>query len=755
MAAEDPVDIILRLLNLPGFLAGTKEAAAGIREIGAATEETDAANAAAAGSSGRMAGALGLMARASRVGALAFAAAAAEGTKLSINFDKQMEMIHTQAGASQEQVKNLSGEILGMAKSGQYAQTPEELAKGLYHLISVGMPAAKALQALKVASQGAAVGNANLEDTTTALASAWLTGIKGAGDFNHVMALANATVGAGNMRMQDLVTSMGTGVLPAAKAAGLGITDVFSALAILSDEGWKGSSAMAQFATSLHFLTNPTQKAQGALAAMHLSSTSLARDMRSPGGLLAALTDLKKHMEAYSKDPVKQQQLLGDILPGGRGRVLMVLMNQLDRLGLKQKQIARTTGQFGDDVQKTHETTAFKLHAAWSQVEAELIGVGHSLQKPLAGLAHFAAVALGWFLKLPSGVKIATAAVLAFGALFATGGWVAVAIGAAVVLIVLLVNHWKDIQKFLQPVINWLTGAFKWVAGQLGLSGKDFGGWGKTLQGIWNKLLAFFKAAFNVWKFLWNNVFLHVVKLAIPIVVNTFKGMLNVIGGLVKIFSGIFTGDWHRVWDGVKQVFKGALHFLVASILLAAAPFRVAWDIIKKIAAAAWNNIVSVIKNIWNGLLNFFKGAPSTIFNLFKTVWNGIYTAFKWAINQLISAWNSLHFTIGGWTLHLPDPAPNITVPKITVGLPHIPTLATGGIIMTPGSVIVGEEGPELLHLPRGAGVQPLKRDRHHGVTAIDTQISKDIKHTTIIQVDRRELARAVSRFSDDQTARA
>jgi hypothetical protein len=41
------------------------------------------------------------------------------------------------------------------------------------------------MKALKQASDLAAVGNANLEDTTNALAGAWRTGIKGAKNFHQ------------------------------------------------------------------------------------------------------------------------------------------------------------------------------------------------------------------------------------------------------------------------------------------------------------------------------------------------------------------------------------------------------------------------------------------------------------------------------------------------------------------------------------------------------------------------------------------
>jgi hypothetical protein len=117
------------------------------------------------------------------------------------------------------------------------------------------------MNALKIAAEGAAVGNTDVESTATALGSAWLVNIKGAGNLRHVMAELNATVGAGNVRMSDLVEALGTGILPASKEAGLSLHDVMGALAVFTDEGYQAISAAAQFSTALHFLYNPTQKA--------------------------------------------------------------------------------------------------------------------------------------------------------------------------------------------------------------------------------------------------------------------------------------------------------------------------------------------------------------------------------------------------------------------------------------------------------------------------------------------------------------
>jgi hypothetical protein len=121
------------------------------------------------------------------------------------------------------------------------------------------------MKALKAASDLATVGNSDVESTAKTLAQTWFVGIKGAGSLHNTVAELNATVGQGDLRMQQLVDALGTGVLPSAKEAGLSLQDVTGALAVFGDETNNTSGFMAQFATALHFLYNPTAEVKEAV----------------------------------------------------------------------------------------------------------------------------------------------------------------------------------------------------------------------------------------------------------------------------------------------------------------------------------------------------------------------------------------------------------------------------------------------------------------------------------------------------------
>ena len=65
--------------------------------------------------------------------------------------------------------------------------------------------------------------------------------------------------------------------------------------------------------------------------------------------------------------------------------------------------------------------------------------------------------------------------------------------------------------------------------------------------------------------------------------------------------------------------------------------------------------------------------------------------------------------------IQVPDWVPGVGGKGINI--PEIPMLADGGEILQTGKAIVGEMGPELLELPKGAKVKPL--DKTGGDTVI------------------------------------
>ncbi|MET7776333.1 phage tail tape measure protein [Streptomyces mirabilis] len=322
--------------------------------------------------------------------ALGLAAGLAEGAKSAAKFQPEMTRISTQAGGTAKDVQVLSDQVLKLGTTTQ--QGPQHLAESLYHLKSVGMDNVQAMKALKESSDLAAVGHANLEQTTNALAGAWRTGIKGATSFHEAVSTVNAIIGAGNMSMDQFNAAIGTGILPSAKTFGLSMKQVGAALALMTDEGIDSASAATRLRMSFSLLGAPSGAAEKQLKKIGLTGLNLADAMRGPDGLIGAIRLLKEHLDASGLSASKQSQLLSRAFGGGRSSSgILLMLNNLDVLEKKQEQINRSTGKFDDAVKMQRKTAEAQWHLLTSNLEVMGIRVGTKVLPPVTSFIHFLA----------------------------------------------------------------------------------------------------------------------------------------------------------------------------------------------------------------------------------------------------------------------------------------------------------------------------------------------------------------------------
>jgi TP901 family phage tail tape measure protein len=316
------------------------------------------------------------------------AAGLAVSAERAVKFQAEMLKVSTQAGGTAKDVGVLSKQVLQLGKTAQ--QGPEKLAESLYHLKSVGMDNVDAMKALKTSSDLAALGGADLEATTNALAGAWRTGIRGATDFTQAASTVNAIIGAGNMRMEDFVSAIGTGFLPSAKTFGLSLNQVGAALALMTDEGVDAASAATRLRMSFSLLGAPSGRAEDELKSIKLSGTDLATAMRGPNGLIGAIGLLKTHLDDSGLSAVKQSQLLSRAFGGGRSSsAILTLVNNFDVLKKKQDQVNNSMGRYGPAVRAQRKTAAAQLAIIKSNIDVFAIEVGDKLLPPLTAFVTY------------------------------------------------------------------------------------------------------------------------------------------------------------------------------------------------------------------------------------------------------------------------------------------------------------------------------------------------------------------------------
>lgn len=84
---------------------------------------------------------------------------------------------------------------------------------------------------------------------------------------------------------------------------------------------------------------------------------------------------------------------------------------------------------------------------------------------------------------------------------------------------------------------------------------------------------------------------------------------VNIITGLLNVFLSALRGDWEGAWNGLLDVLKGILEFIVNTI-------TGAFDVVMHIFENLAKMLVDIWTNLWNGIGDFVTGA-----------WNGITKA--------------------------------------------------------------------------------------------------------------------------------
>ncbi|MBU9724121.1 hypothetical protein [Bacillus alkalicola] len=204
------------------------------------------------------------------------------------------------------------------------------------------------------------------------------------------------------------------------------------------------------------------------------------------------------------------------------------------------------------------------------------------------------------------------------------------------------------------------------------------------------------------WWGIFGDDLINVGKKAWQFIVNVFKGAFDLIRDLFNVFARLFRGDWSGTWEAIQNLIRNYTANMQNII-------KSAFDLILTYIMIPINKAREFVVKRFENLLTYFGGLKSKFTGKVRGLFDGVKDAFRGAINWIIKKWNDFQIRLGGQEVSLPF-GQSFSIPSITIDTPNIPMLAKGGNITRAGSVLVGEEGPEFLDLPKGARVTPLDR---------------------------------------------
>jgi TP901 family phage tail tape measure protein len=635
-----------------------------------------------------------------KVGGLAGAALVGigvEAVKMGASFEAEMTKLTTQAGVSQGEMGKLNSGVLKLA--GSIGVDPNSLAESLFHVESnfesMGITSDKALSLVATAAKGAKIGGADMVDVTNALTAAVASGIPGVQNFDQAMGALNATVGVGDMSMQDLAQAFGTGMVASVKGYGLSITDVGAALAVFGDNNIRGAKAGTQLRLAVQSLAVPAATGKAALEKLGLSQDTLAKDMQT-GGLNKAITDLHTRMDKMGISASQQGEILTEMFGKKAGTGVQILLGQYDRLESKYPALAEGAGNFGKAWEGTQKTMKQRLDEIEYSFKALMITIGEKLIPVVESVLGYLSSHKAIFevLVVVVGVML-VGAFTAWAVSVIAATWEIILIVAAIALVVAgiyeLVKHWSTVWSYMKQYAadfgHWMWDFFvQWL-------------FHDGLEAAWNAVWGAMAAAWNwvkqaasdfghwMWDFFVQWLFNDGLKAGFNAVVNFFVAAWNMV-------QAFFIGQWN-ILKAAWGMFTGAL--------------STAWNTLVGWIKTAWNTASTFVTTTWNGVVGAFRTTISTITGFFTGLWGAITKGVKDAVDAVGRTLGGMVTSVKGIVdkvTGMINKIPGVGVAKSLLGF------AAGGIVghaaeggLKGNFVQMNERGGEIVSLPTGSKV--------------------------------------------------
>ncbi|WP_395096832.1 phage tail tape measure protein [Bacillus amyloliquefaciens] len=159
----------------------------------------------------------------------------------------------------------------------------------------------------------------------------------------------------------------------------------------------------------------------------------------------------------------------------------------------------------------------------------------------------------------------------------------------------------------LGPLIKQALGGIMSFVGQLSAQWSTF--WkengtviSQALQNVWKVVQFVMPVILAIIQSVWGNI------------KGVITGAISVIQGVIKVFSGLLTGDFGKMWEGIKQIFSGAIKMIWNGIQL---------TFFGKIlggAKALGAGLKGIFPKMWGWIKGVFKDGASSVGKFFSSM---------------------------------------------------------------------------------------------------------------------------------------
>ncbi len=627
-------------------------------------------------------------------------AAGTAAVKTAADFDSAMSKVAAVSGATGDELDALRDKAREMGAKTKFSAS--EAADAMNYMAMAGWKTGDMLEGIEGIMNLAAASGEDLATTsdivTDALTAFGLTAAD-SGHFADVLAAASSNANTNVSMMGETFKYCA----PVAGSLGFSCEDTAQAIGLMANSGIKGSQSGTALRAIMTALAGDVKFCGESFGEIEIATTNTDGSMRELNDILAdcrvAFAQMSESEQASAAQalvgknamsgflalmnaaPADIQKLEGaistcsDEIDGYNGVTAKMAAVMQDNLGgqltILKSQLQELAISFGEILMPAIRAIVSKIQGFIDKLNAMDPATKETIVKialvaaalgPLLVVVGKTMVGVGKLMQLvanlPTIIAGAKAAFTSFGA--AIGGIsapVVAVIAVVAALVAAFVHLWRtneDFRNKITAIWNQIKSIFdnfcQGIVDRVNALGFDFKNISEVIKAVWDGLCKFLAPVFE-------GVFQQVA--------NIFKAVTDIILNILDIFVGIFTGDWSRVWDGIKGIFVAVWNFLKDTLKnylnVLCNLFGTNLDEVKEFWVNVWTSIKNFFVNIWNGIKNFITGVVNAIKNFFTTIWTGIknffvgiWTAIYNSVAEKINliktvitvVWNAIHTAI-------------------------------------------------------------------------------------------------------------
>jgi hypothetical protein len=351
-------------------------------------------------------------------------------------------------------------------------------------------------------------------------------------------------------------------------------------------------------------------------------------------------------------------------------------------------------------------TSLFQIVTPLLPVLGQLVTIfANGLTAALVKITPFLVGVADWLAKNPGLVKAAVAAWMVYrAALIAVSvaeaimdaldplTWIVLAVAAIVAGAYLIYKNWGALVAFFKQVgdaiANFFEGIWHWIVSV----GKDIGTWFTvTLPRFFETLPARIMGALAQLGTMLVGLFLgalhdagEAIGIGVGVILAHFITLPSETWEAIKDIGHLFVDLWHLAFSTGKAILISEMNAVI--YLFTVFPGKV-YTFVNRLPGiiggafrSAWEAAKTYVRNGADAVVSFVRALPGRISGFMRNVGGDILGGLRAGIDSVISGFNSGIDRVGGF-LH--------------IGLPHLPYLASGGLVNAPTLAMVGEAGPE------------------------------------------------------------